>query len=176
MQTEFEVKILEIDIREVERRLTKIGAEKIKEREMRRYVYNISPQDKSSWIRLRDNGEKTTLTIKKIEDSTITGTKETEVEVGDFEKTNLILNGLGFFAKAYQENKRISYKFEDVEIEIDSWPKIPTYIEVEGRSEREVEKVVRLLGFEMKDTTSIGVSEVYKKYGLDIDKFKELKF
>jgi adenylate cyclase class 2 len=176
MQAEYEVKILDVDVKEIKKKLEESGAKKYLERNMRRYVYDIDPADQSRWIRLRDNGEKTTLTIKKIESDNIDGTKEIEVRVDDFDKTNQLLNELGLFHKAYQENKRISYRLNGVKIEIDFWPKIPPYIEVEGVNQEETEKVVRILGFDMSQTTSMGVTKVYEKYGIDIHDFKELKF
>jgi adenylate cyclase class 2 len=176
MKTEFEVKILGIDVEMIKKKLDSIGAKKHLERNMRRYVYDIKPGDEGSWIRLRDNGERSTITVKEIHNDEIGGTKEIEVQVGDFEMANLLLNRLGFKAKAYQENKRISYRLGRVKIEIDSWPKIPPYVEVEADSEEEVKKTVELLGFDMARTTSIGVTKVYAKYGIDIHKFKELKF
>jgi len=177
MKTEYEVKILDVDVEEIKKKLEGIGAEKYLEREMRRYVYDIEPADQSRWIRLRDNGEKITLTIKKIENDNIDGTKEIEVKVDNFDKTNLLLNELGFSHKAYQENRRISYRLDGVKIEIDFWPKIPPYIEVEGASEEEIEKVIKMLGYKMAQTTSMGTTKVYEeKYGINIHDFKELKF
>lgn len=177
MQAEYEVKILDIDVEKIKKKLDEIGAKKYLEREMRRYVYDIDPQDQSKWIRLRDNGEKTTLTIKKIENDGIDGTKEIEVIVNDFEETNLLLNELGFFHKAYQENRRISYKFGRVDIDIDFWPKIPPYVEVESESQEKIERVVEMLGFELTQTTSMSVTKVYaERYGINIHDYKELKF
>ncbi|MDD5163119.1 MAG: CYTH domain-containing protein [Candidatus ainarchaeum sp.] len=176
METELEVKILGIDVESVKARLKKIGAKKVLERNMHRFVYDLMPGKTGYWLRLRYNGEKTTLAVKEIQSNKIDGTKETEITVSDFEKTNLLLNKLGFFAKAYQENKRISYKLGKTEIEIDFWPKIPPYLEIEAKSKTEIEKTVKLLGFSRSQATSIGVEEVYKKYGLNIHDFKELKF
>ena len=176
MKTEFEVKILDIDVNAVRKKLESLGAVKVAERKMRRFVYDIDLAKSHSWIRLRDNGEKTTLAIKEIHSAEIDGTKEIEVEVSDFDSTNSILNKLGFFPKAYQENKRVSFKFDGAEVEIDSWPKIPPYVEIEAGSAEKVEKVLKLLGFEKSQATSIGVEEVYKKYGINIHDFKELKF
>jgi len=51
------------------------------------------------------------LTIKEIISDSIDGTKEIEVEVSDFEDTNLILEKMGYKFKSYQENKRTSFKF-----------------------------------------------------------------
>lgn len=176
MKTEFETKILEIDIDIITAKLNKIGAKKIGNKLQRRFVYDFVPKKENSWIRLRTNGNKTTLTIKEIQNDHIDGTKEIEILVDDFDKTNLLLEKLGYTHKAYQENKRISYIFEGVEIEIDSWPQIPPYLEIEGKSVVEVERVLHLLGFELSKSTSINTTEVYKKYGIDIDSMKELKF
>lgn len=176
METEIECRILEINPEEIQQKLLKVGAEKIAERNMKRYVYDIDSDDKRTWIRLRDNGEKITLAVKEIHTDDIDGTKEIEVDVSDFEKTNTILNKLKYNHKAYQENKRISYKLKNVEIEIDFWPKIPPYMEFEGSSVEEIEEVVNLLGFKMSDTTCLSNLKIYKKYGIDLLDHKELKF
>lgn len=176
MKTEYEVRILEVDVDAIKAKLDQLGAKKVAERNMRRFVYNIDPNDQTTWIRLRDNGVETTLTIKKIHADTVDGTKESEVVVNDMDTTNIILNQLGFFHKAYQENKRISYLLNGVEVEIDFWPKIPPYVEVEGKSLDEVEKTVKLLGFDMSQTTGLGVKKIYLNYGIELDDYKELKF
>lgn len=177
MAIEFEAKILDISVPVIKARLKKLGAKKVSERNMRRYVYDIIPGNKGKWIRLRDDGEKITLTVKEIhDDSRIDGTEELEVEVGDFDTTNQILNALGFFHKAYQENRRTSYLLGNTHVEIDFWPKIPPYVEVEGSSKAEVERTVKSLGFALSETTSINTYDVYKKYGIDIHGTKELKF
>lgn len=176
MQTEFEVKILDIDVDKIISKLESIGAEKIKEKEQKRYVYDFTPVKKDSWVRLRTDGEKTTVTVKEIHSDEIDGTKEVSVIVDNFEQAHKLLEKLGYKHKAYQENKRISYLLDGVKIEIDFWPRIPVYIEVEGKSPEEVEEIVKLVGFEMDQTTSMSVKDVYAKYGIDIEIIKELKF
>ena len=116
------------------------------------------------------------MTIKEIHNDKIDGTKEIEIVVDNFEKTNLLLNKLGYLPKNYQENKRVSYKLDGVDIEIDFWPRIPPYLEIEGNSIKVVENIVNKLGFKMSQTTSINTIKVYKKYGIDINIIKELKF
>jgi len=176
MKTEIECRILEINPDKIQQKLLEIGAKKITERNMKRYVYDIDSNEDHTWIRLRDNGEKITLAIKEIHTDEIDGTKEIEVDVSDFEKTNTILNKLKYTHKAYQENKRISYKFKDVEVEIDFWPKIPPYIEFEAKSKEKIEEVVNLLGFKMADTTCLNNIKIYEKYGINLHEHKELKF
>lgn len=177
MKTEYEIRALEINTEEMIRKLEKLGATKKGEFNQKRYVYNLRPAENGKWIRLRTNGEDTTLTYKYIASDTIDGTKEVEIKVDDFEKTNELLEKIGFMNKGYQENNRIQYSLNGVEIDIDSWPQIPTYMEIEGGSEKEVIKIVELLEIDESKLTTLGCSDIYKKiYGIEIEKIKELRF
>ncbi|MBU0471000.1 MAG: CYTH domain-containing protein [Nanoarchaeota archaeon] len=176
MNTEFEVKILDVDVVKIRSKLNSLGAVKVGEKNMRRYIYLFDSANKNKWLRLRDEGGKVTLTIKHFQKDDIAGTKELEVGVGSFEKTFEVLFEMGLKPELYQENKRESYKLGDVEVEIDTWPKIPAYLEVEGKSKEDVERIVKLLGFEMSQTTSLDGEGVYQHYGLDLNEFKELRF
>ncbi len=165
MHTEYEVRILEINVEEVKKKLDSLGANLEWDHVQKRYVYDFIPKLDGKWIRLRTNGDKTTLTIKDIVTSKIDGTRELEIEVDDFDKTNLILEELGYEAKGYQENRRIQYKLNGVEVDIDYWPLIPTYLEIEGNSEEEVYKTIELLGFSKDDITTRDVEGIYLDYG-----------
>ncbi len=176
MKTEYEVKILDINLDEIKNKLHKLWARFLWENMQKRYVYDFNPVNPNKWVRLRQKWEKVELTIKEILNDSITWTKEIETSVGDFETTNLILEELWYKAKAYQENKRISYKLDWVEIELDFWPQIPVYMEIEWKNEKEVEKIVNKLWYKMSDTTSINTTKVYKKYWIDLAKIKDLKF
>lgn len=178
METEFEVKILDIDVRSIRNRITAIGANFVENLKYRRYVYNPAgiTENNGTWARLRTDGKHTTLAVKTITDKTIEGTKEIEVKVEDFEKTNTILKKLLILPKAHQENKRELWKLGDVEICIDEWPKIPAYLEIEGPTKGAVEKVVKLLGFSMEQTTGENTRDIYLSHGIKVEDFKELKF
>lgn len=176
MQTEIEVKILEINVDEITSKLEALWAKKSWDKMQKRYVYDFSPKKGNSRVRLRTDGNKTTLTIKEIHNDEIEWTKELEVIVDDFEKTNLILEKLGYKNTWYQENKRTSYILDTCEVEIDSRPGIPAYIEIEAKSVAEVEATVKKLWFTMDQTTSINTIKVYQKYGIDISIMPELKF
>ena len=80
MKTEFECRILDIDVEDFKDRLRKVNAQKITERNMRRFTYDVDPK-LNSWIRVRDDGERTTITYKRIHTDTIDGTKELEFGV-----------------------------------------------------------------------------------------------
>lgn len=175
MHTEYEVRVLEIDREEVIKKLEEIGAEFQWDRVQRRYVYDFIPKIDGKWIRLRTNGKKTTLTIKNLVSSKIDGTQELEIEVDNFERTHLILKELGYEAKGYQENRRCQYLLNGVEIDIDAWPLIPTYLEIEGPSEEDVYHVLEVLGFDKGDATTRDVEGIYLDYGYDLEKIYDLK-
>lgn len=177
MNIEYEARVLEINVEEVEKKLRELGAVKEEVHDFRRHTYDLKPAEEMSWIRLRTNGKKTTLTIKEVTSHTVDGTKELEVEVEDFDEMNRILERLGFNYKSYQENRRISYKLDGVCVEIDSWPLIPTYMEIEGKSEEDVYRVAEMLGYKKEDLVTLDVSSIYLNvYGIDIDSIKVLKY
>lgn len=177
MKTEYEVRVLEINTEEMIAKLEAFGATKNGEYDQKRYTYDLKPKDESKWIRLRTNGEIATLTLKNIENTTITGTKELEIEVSNFEDTKELLSRIGFEPKAYQENKRIQYILDGVELDIDTWPLIPTYMEIEGKSVDDVEKIIEKLDLDRNKITSLDVKAVYdEKYGINIDDMPHLKF
>jgi len=177
MNIEYEMTILEINKEELVKKLESLGATKIADSLQRRYVYDFNPIDPNKWIRLRTNGKKTTLTIKQVFDKTkIGGTNELEIEVDDFDKTNLILNELGYKIRNYQENYRTSYVLNEVNFDIDSWPLIPTYVEIEGKDEQSVKKALKLLDLGDFKTTTLDVDSIYNEiYNIKVMDIKEFK-
>ena len=177
MNTEIEERVLEVNEKELIEKLEAMGAKKVGEWLQKRYVYDFIPKRENEWIRLRTNGENTTLTYKNIESNTIIGTKELEIEVSDFDVTNEFLRIMGYIPKAYQENKRIRYYLNHVEIDIDTWPLIPTYLELEGNSTEDVKKLEKDLGIDTKKITNLNCQDIYLNiYGIDINQIEELKF
>ncbi|MEG0873602.1 MAG: CYTH domain-containing protein [Clostridia bacterium] len=177
MHIEYEVKILEIDAEKFKKKIENLGAKLIGKFEQKRYTYDFNPITKGKWIRLRTNGYKTTLAIKHVKNYSINRTKELEVEVSNFEETNEILEILGYEYRNYQENNRIQYRLDDVEINIDSWPLIPTYAEIEGKSEDAVKKCLKLLDIDTDRVISMDLVSIYnKKYGINIIDMETLKF
>lgn len=175
MHTEFEARVLEINHDEMVQKLESLGAVKKFDALQQRYVYDLIPKEENRWIRLRSNGTTTTLTIKDLEAKTVDGTKELEVVVDDFDKTNLILETLGFKNRGFQQNKRCQYILDGVEIDLDRWPLIPEYMEVEGRSEEEVINTIEKLGFSKDQIVTLDVESIYSHYGYT-EKLADLNF
>lgn len=177
MNIEYEVRILEIDKDKLIAKLESLGAVFKGNYFQKRYVYNTIPKQDGKWIRLRTNGDSTTLTYKSVEKTTIDGTHELEVKVEDFQKTHELLEAAGIKSKGYQENKRIQYVLDGVEIDIDSWPLIPTYVEIEGKDEKSVNDIVDKLELDREKMTALDVQSVYQEiYGIDISTTQVLKF
>lgn len=177
MAVEYEARVLEIDREKIEKKLVALGAEKQADFDYRRRIYNFNPATYQKWIRLRTDGIKSTLTIKEIKTSDIDGTIENEIVVSDFDETDVILNKLGYFSHSYQENKRTRYILDGVEIDIDTWPYIPTYVEIEGKSIEDVERMIKKLELENNTVTSLDVQGVYREYyKIDISFIPEITF
>ncbi|MCI8655569.1 MAG: CYTH domain-containing protein [Clostridia bacterium] len=131
------------------------------------------------WIRVRQTNRITTLTVKHI--LADNGTKiqqmlETEMIVPSMKEANDFLEALGYSHKCYEEKKRITYKLNEHIIDIDTWPQIPTYMEIEGKDEKDLEETLKLLGYCMKDTVSCTADEIYINNGIDVLNMRELKF
>ena len=93
------------------------------------------------------------------------------------EDANEFLHQIGFNYRNYQENKRIQYILDDVEIDIDTWPMIPTYMEIEAISEENVLEMIEKLGVDKSKITALNCDDIYKNiYDIDIYSFKELIF
>ena len=177
MHTEIEERILEVDKDKVINKLESLGAMKVGEWFYKRYTYDFTPKRESEWLRLRTNGVETTLTYKNVETRKIDGTREFEISVGDFDETNKFLKILGYEYKNYQENKRIRYMLNDVEIDIDTWPMIPTYMEFEGPSIEKIKEVEELLEVDKSKITTLYADEIASEiYGIDMLAIKKLKF
>ena len=175
MKIEYEARLLDVNVKDFIQKLNKLGAKFIGDNIQIRNCYDFNPVKENSWIRLRTNGEETTLTIKEICGQKIDGTKESEIIVSDFKTTDEILNKLGFKARSIQENRRIKYKLNNVEIDIDLWPLIPAFVEFEANSKEEIEKACEILKINIKNLIFDDVSKIYEKYGIkNIEKIAKL--
>lgn len=118
----------------------------------------------NGFIRVRDEGDKVTMTYKQKDDEfDLHGTKEIEVTVSDFDKTVELLKIAGWPPVTYQESKRETWEIGDVEVVLDEWPWIQPYIEIEGPSEERVREVADQLGFKWEDAAIGSVDVIYER-------------
>lgn len=170
MNTELEIKFLDIDKEELRKKLRDLGCVLVeKERLMKRKIFDYPDwrlRKQGAWIRVRDEGNKITLSYKRLVDRTLHGIKEIEVIINDFEAICDFLLASGFDMKSYQENKRESWKYKDVEIDIDTWPWIPSFVEIEVNdgNEKNLRDFVDKFGFKWEDGLYGNVETPYQKY------------
>lgn len=174
MGNEIEAQFLDINKDEMRKKLAEIGAELVKpEVLMRRVVFDIVP---GQFARVRDEGGgKIVMTYKNIkDDKSIMGTKEVNVTIDDYENGILLLKSCGLEEKARQESLRETWIYDDngeeVEICIDTWPWIPTFMEVEGPSEKSVWDAAEKLGLKKEKAKFGSVDTTYQHYyGIETD-------
>jgi adenylate cyclase class IV len=174
MAQEYEAKILNIDVADLEQKFHTIGATKKSEHLFRSksFDYQGFPLDRdSSWVRLRDDGTKVTLAYKKRlgvgnvhgRDG---GMEEIEIIVDNYEKTAEFLLKIGLIVKFEQEKKRIHWEKDGVDFDIDYWPKLNPYLEVEAKSWKEVDEAVLGLGFNLEDKVICSATQIYEMNGI----------
>jgi len=165
MKTEIEVKFVDIDLNDMRDRLKELGGVcEQPMRLMRRVAIDsdFMRTDKDSFLRVRDEGDKVTMTYKQFDDLSLHGAKEIEVTVSDFNDTVAILANAGLPSHTYQETKRETWKLGDVEIMLDEWPWLNPYIEIEADSEEAVRKTASDLGFDWDDAVFGDVMAAYR--------------
>ncbi len=177
METEYEATFWPINKEEMRKRLLATGAILIHpERLMRRFAYNLAPSEGVSnpgrtWARVRDEGDKITMSIKSVTGSRIEDQKEAQVIIDTFENGNAFLIAMGCSQKAYQESYRELWKLYDVEIMLDTWPFLEPFVEIEGHTEVTVRSVSEKLGFDWTKAHFGNVGSFYvKQYGITEDR------
>lgn len=184
MQAEIEAKWLDIEKAELRKKLEAVGAKLVQsERLMVRSVYDFADKSleaKKGWVRVRDEADKTTLSYKQLDDRTIEGMKEVTVTVDDFDATCTFLEVIGMKRRAYQETKRESWQLENVEIEIDTWPWIPSFVEIEAPDEKQLKQVAEQLGLDYKNalhgSVETAYTSMYDVTELEVDYWPEITF
>ena len=182
---EFEIKFLEVNVPELEKKLLEIGAKKINEYNYFVVLFDYPDWrlDKDhSWLKLRTDGKETTLSYKErigikadnnLKDE---GMTEIEIVVSDYKKTYELLKSIGFIIKREMEKRRVRYEKDSAVFDIDFWPRIPPFVEVEADSLENAKKAAILTGFDPKNGLICSASAVYAKYGINPNDYFSMTF
>lgn len=171
---EIETKILEIDTDSVVNKLIELGANKIKETRLivDWYCTKEAIENGHPWyLRVRSASDgKSEITWKSLE--TFVGntrqSKEVNVDVSDFNSAKLILEAIGLVHYAHQEKDRISFTHQGWNFDLDQYPGMPAYLEIEGISEDHVAEAIGLLELQSHEALSQGETKLIReRYGLD---------
>ena len=164
MKTEIEVKFLNADFSAIRERLEEIGGVcETPMRFMRRAIIETKElRAKHAFVRIRDEGNKVTLAYKQFDEDSLTGAKEVETVVDDFDATVSLLAEAGLVQKSFQESRRETWRLGNVEIVLDEWPWLNPYIEIEGTTEREVMDAAKQLGYDWSQAVFGKVTFAYQ--------------
>lgn len=152
---------------------------KLEEASFLNYLIGNMTINPNKWLRLRKSNDKIELTLKHVyikNDVKIQKVKEYEVNTSDLNETNLLLENLGLVRRNYQEKIRHSYKFQSAEIEIDEWPMLDPYIEIECDDENLMHELISKLELTNNEIVSLNTEQLYKRKNVDVLEISDLKF
>ena len=177
MNIEYEATYINIDKNNMRKKLVEAKANLIrKEFLQKRVVFDLPKGNHISggWLRVRDEGDKITMSLKIVDGDQIHNQKETQLTVDSFEEARNFLTDIGCEEKAYQESKRELWDMDGVEITIDEWPFLEPFVEVEGKSEKQVKTVSEKIGFDYAEAKFCSVDTLYnEKYNISIDQIND---
>jgi len=183
---EIEVKFLNINVADLVTKLESLGAQKVGDFNYRRQVMDFpgfTLDKKGAWLRIRDEGEKIIVAYKQRqgwEEAGVsgkdTGMKEIELEVNSFEQAINMFTELGMVNKHYVENKRNRYVLSGVEFDIDYWPMLEPYLEIEAKSKEEIDKAIELLGYNKDEAKVFSTAQIYELNGINQIEYEKMTF
>jgi len=151
---EIECRFLEIDTQKLIQKLKSLGAVDEGENLIEEtviYDKDLKWRDERKFVRIRKVGDKIKLTYKEHDKHTIDGTYELELEISDYQKAELLFEKIGLRPFRHQQKRRHTFQLDNVTVDIDSWPMIPTFVELEGESVEDLQKAAKQLGLDWKD-------------------------
>lgn len=184
MAIEREIKFLDINLEDMRQVLGAKGATCLRpERLMRRTIFDFPDRRLGlikAWVRVRDEGDKVTMSYKQFFSESLEGMTEIELTAPSYEQGCLFLNSLGLTPRSIQESKRETWEWQGCEIVLDTWPWLPSFMEIEGETERDLMNVVDALGFSWEKGIYGGIVEVFKNYydvtSDEVNQIEELRF
>ena len=166
---EIEVKILEINVEEVEEKLKKMGAEKVFDNEVVSIYFDFPDkilEKEGKILRLRQKEKKVILTYKElISQDEAKIMDEYELSVSDFETMKEIFERAGLFPLYEFKKHRKTYELKQIHFEIDKYPEIPAFLEIEAPDLNTIDELVCALGFSKEKVNSYSIKDVLEYYG-----------
>lgn len=175
---EIEIKFLDIDPVEMEKRLIAVGAKKEWSRLFEEWIY-----EKDEWlsvwgrVRVRNDGHKTTVSYKETLRDSGLGNPEIEFESDNLSSIFIFLEKMGLKKVRHQQKKRTHFVFDGLFMDIDFWPKIPPLLEIEGSQKEYLDALASKLGLDPAKSVQLDTFQIYKQvYKIDIILSPELVF
>ena len=121
---------------------------------------------RNTYIRIRNEGKQITMTYKEKLNQKFP--VEREVEIDSFKEGEAILLSLGCKLRYGIEKLRETYSMKGAkEIVFDSYPGLPTYMEIDCHSLADLKRVAGKLGYKISDHDKTGPGDLYELlYGI----------
>ncbi|OOM73464.1 CYTH domain protein [Clostridium puniceum] len=176
---ELETRIIDIDVEAIRNILLANGAKKVKTENQINDIYDFEDGRllaKKGYARIRTVNDMLNnkviyfMTTKKmLSQERFKVMEENETIIDNKQMGEGIFKSLGLVLKESNKKYRESYKLHDCLIEIDindkSFCPFP-YLEIETTSEENLDKIVKLLGYTLEDTTSQTIYDILTQKGL----------
>lgn len=173
---EIETKVLEVERDEIEKKLNALGAKKISEERLTVDWYGpkgLTHDGDDPWfLRVRTYGAtgKHEVTWKAKSDILGTARKHKEINftVSDFSQAGDLFDELDLEKYGHQEKERVSWKLQNVQFDLDIYPNMLPFLEIEAGSEEEINEIIQKLDLKNNQTWNDGERTLIKeKYNLD---------
>jgi len=169
---EIETKILNVNSLDVIKRITELGAKEVLKT---RFVVDwFEPkgtiENQEPWfLRIRttsDGKSEATWKANRKFLGAASQHKEINLTTEDPETLGELFQALGLEKYAHQEKDRISFILDDWRFDLDQYPEIPAYLEIEGKGEEHIQEAIKLLNLENNKATPLGERVVIQsEYG-----------
>jgi len=168
MPIEYEYQFRNYDKAKLIKEMKQLGAKKKGEYLFRVNVFNHPNKIEDTYIRVRDEGFRITMTYKyqplnKFAD-------ENEIIIDDFDEAITILNNLGCKTKYYYEKIREIWNLDNCEIVFDTIPCNPEIMEVEAVKKKDLIKLIKKLDLEKYRSQSYNNDILKELFGFTIPK------
>lgn len=141
------------------------------------YDQDLKWRDEHKFVRLRKSGDTVTMTYKHNTGQTIDSMEEIEVGIDDFDGGIQIIEATGLQIVRRQQKRRHTYILGDVTLDFDTWPGLPTYLELEGPNEKILQEAASSLGLDWKDVVTLDARTIIEQiYGIPVRNMTEFVF
>lgn len=177
---ETEVRYLDVDAKRLKQKLSEIGAKDCGLSSIDEIIYYdeaLTWSGEGKFIRVRKINDEIFLTYKKHPKISSPYATEIEMKVDNWDGIQAFLSQLKLIPFRHQQKRRHKFTYQEIQIDIDTWPKIPTYVELEGKNVEALMKLANILELDQKNLTHDDPKTIIEnKYFIPVTKLRKFTF
>jgi adenylate cyclase class 2 len=168
---EIETKVLQVNPQQIAERLEKLGAKKVEETQLFVDWFRFPSQEQEWYLRVRSYSDKKVEITWKGK-SQVQGISRAHPEINllveNHVQAKALFESIGLVCYAHQEKYRTSWELGNIHFDLDTYPHMPPYLEIEADSDETIQKMVQQLNLSSHRTSSEGERVlIEKEYGLN---------